>query len=627
MSCVGGAILLERRDKMAEIIPQGHIYLLKNVPLSPDYNNTFWFSSPENQRRHFEESYVSYSFTNNYYQRKSRGWLRLEADYKDVYNCNYLMWKNLPARNSQGTIVRNMYEDKWWYAFVDEVVYINDHVSEIHYSLDVIQSYFFDIVYEDTYVERYTVTNDNPGANMIDEGIPVGDYVYGNCSSIFFRAANTEDTPESLGSTNGMFPVIAATCTADYKDTTDSTQTNPVHITTAQGNMVLGCLLIDRNSGQSQPTAQRVKEWLDDLPGAKQGAILGIQMMPNIIRNHPSTNRYESVAILRPASVDGYTPKNKKLLSYPFNALTVISSDGSSQTFDYYQWQLSDNTNITFTLYVVYTYPLQGVLFPDRYKHNVNPATYAMPLPTLPSCTWSNDTFKAWAAMNTGYLATNIAGSALDLTMQVGSAIYGGQAVASSVTSSAISAGAMTPLEQTAFGAPLNVNGITPQGFINASQQGSTAGADFTKSQLNKNGKGIVGDLQNIANALVAIHNAKIMPDSFNGTAQGLASAISGNYGFFYAQRCIRADYAKQVDDYFTMFGYKVLKIMPLSREYLKVRQRFTYIKTTNMDIRGSIPSDDRDYICSIFNKGIRFWCDYVRVGNYNMDTYPNNPV
>lgn len=607
---------------MAEIIPQGTIILFRDVPLSPDYNNTFWFQNQAVQASHFQTSYQSVRFENQSYQRKNRGWVRLKAPYKDVFNTNYMMFRNNYAVNLTGETVRNQYEQKWWYAFIDTVEYVNDNVSDIHYTIDVIQSYMFDIQYENTMVERLTVPNDTPGSNMVDEGLPVGDYVYRNCDSMKFRPALATSGAYYHLSFQ-MKPVIAATCDAEYKDST-----NGVSITTQEGDVVLGCKMIDPDTFETPSTA---KEWLDNMPGEKYGAVVGIQMTPLVIRENKDNREFKSENISIPASLGDYTPYNKKLLTSPYNAMAVISSDGTSQIFDYYQWR-NGTGKIYFYLDTIYTYPLQGVLYPSGYKGNTNPPTYAMPLPNIPSCTWSNDTFKAWAAMNTGYVALSMACSTIDAGLRIASAFVPASSYVlgggyGEVLGGFASSGA------TAIGSNLSSTAIMP----------NNTGLDFTAqvpfqitannsahlntNTLSRNAGGLANDLINITRNIISIHNARILPDSFNGSAQALAAVVTGNYGFFVAQRCIRSDYAKQIDDYFTMFGYKVLTINQLTHSSLHLRSRFTYIKTANMDIRGNIPADDRSQICSIFDKGVRFWCEYTDVGNYDMTAKPNNPI
>ena len=633
---------------MAEIIPRGQIHLLKNVPLSPDYINTYWFASASQQYNYFQTQFSNVSFSNQYYQRKNRGWLRVEAYYKDVWNVSYMMFRNPPAHELNGsTVARPGYEDKWWYCFVDKIDYINDKVVEIHYTLDVIQSYMFNVSYEDTYVDRCTQYTDTAGDNLIDEGLPVGDYIYSNASALMFNGQTVSGNSHTLG--DEMRPVIAATCDEQYKDTTDSTQEHPVHITTTElageNTILLGCKMIDPERFPKPSTAQA---WLANMPGAKQSAVLGIQMMPKVLadENHGTAGSQSVYADVYPriTTLGNYTPTNKKLLTAPFNTLIIQSSDGASVVYDPFLFT-NPSTAHRFWLDYVFTFPLQGILYPQNYK-NANPPTYALPLPNAPTCTWANDTFKAWAAMNTGYTALSIASSVCDIIGKVAitaltgmtAPIAAGMAGAGGLLGAGGAAGALPASTSTALsvGSSLptaSVGGAIPVMGTVTGGMGSTFGGStghitpgFDSTRYEISGGGIMGDLANIQKNIINVSNAKKVPDSFNGSAAGLAAIIAGNYGFFSAQRCIRADYAKQIDDYFTMFGYKQNKIMTISHDNisspnphtsLHTRQRFTYIKTSNMDIRGSIPAEDKALYCAIFDRGIRFWSDRENIGSY----------
>ena len=631
---------------MAEIIPQGQIRLMKNVPLSSDYINTFWFNNDTDQATHFTSQYAYFNFDKEYYQRKNRGWLRVKSPYKNVYNCNYMMFKNAPALDyTSHAVARNQYEDKWWYAFIDKVVYINDNVTEIHYTIDVIQSYLFDVIFEDTYIERLTPESDVAGDNMIDEEIPIGDYAYAVTGELAFEKEGTSVGGVPLH--QDMHPVAAATCTRTYQDTTDGASiTNQEY-----GNGIInGCLMIDPvyNNSSQDPAVYNaaLKNWIDNMPGEKYGAILGITMVPLALRNGVSADgtgtpvntvgHLLSQQISKPTRLGSYQPVNKKLLTYPYNCLMITSSDGASQCFAYELFN-KNYDYVQFRLDYVYTFPLQGVLYPhDDYKsqHLTSPtpyrAPYVMALPQLPTCTWSNDTFKAWAAMNTGYTALSIAGSVMDMATVVGGALLGGALVGAGKEVLASGAGRLVseegliPFGTEASGdVPYTITGRT-----------SSFGTNMSDTARQIGGMRLVGDIMNITKNIINVHNAKIIPDSFNGSSSNLATVAASMYGFHFTQRCVRADYAKQIDNYFTMFGYAQKKIMTIKLQVaqqdpvdtvagLKNRRRFTYIKTSNMDVRGAIPSDDKVTFCEVFNSGVRFWFDKTTVGDYMLA----NPV
>ena len=592
---------------MAEVIPMSDIILLYDVPLNSNYENTFLFDTANQQLTYFLNTFEYRRFDYQSYQRKHRGWLRIAAPYVNVYNANYLIFKNDIAIDGDHPVLD--YEQKYYYAFITQIRYINERTAEIHYVLDVLQSYMFDWTLTQCMVERETVIRDAPGLHRIDEGLPIGDYEYSDTQRMKFRPFNASGyVPLHLSF--GTKVVIAATVNDNYEDTTEGAT-----ITQQWENTIVGCNLLVKELGNIQ-SSDYALYWLNHLPGEKQSAILGIYLIGQVITEAQRTYNASTLLAQVPFSdgyVDGYTPWNKKLLTAPYKALVVFSSDGTSKVFDYYKFR-DTTTNIIFYLDFAFTAPIQGALYPANYQgEGAIEQISAIPLPTVPSCTWSNDTYKAWAALNTGYMISSIAGSVVDAGIKVGGAIAtaGISGAVSEVAGASVLSGAGEAIGET-------------YGFV-----GETAGQALGRnvssvaSGIGKQAGGLLGDIQNIANNFIALHNARIQPDSFNGSAQNLTAINNGYYGFAYGTRCIRQDYARMLDRYFTMFGYKVNELKVPS---LKNRTNFTYVKTMNSDISGLIPSDDRAMINAIFNAGIRFWSRPDLIGVYE-GSIPNDPL
>ena len=70
---------------------------------------------------------------------------------------NYCMYQN------------NNYTNKWFYAFITDMEFVNENTTKIHYELDVFQTWYFEINYLPSFIIREHVTNDTIGANTIDE--------------------------------------------------------------------------------------------------------------------------------------------------------------------------------------------------------------------------------------------------------------------------------------------------------------------------------------------------------------------------------------------------------------------------------------------------------------------------
>ena len=99
------------------------VYLL-DVPLENDYKNTLYFGSSSAQQTYFS-SRVRFTFTDFSYQRKDH-FIRVPRQYDDVYKCNYVMYQN------------SAYSNKWFYAFITDIKYVDDGRTDVYIETDVI---------------------------------------------------------------------------------------------------------------------------------------------------------------------------------------------------------------------------------------------------------------------------------------------------------------------------------------------------------------------------------------------------------------------------------------------------------------------------------------------------------
>lgn len=83
----------------------------------------------------------------------------------------------------------------------------------------------------------------------------------------------------------------------------------------------------------------------------------------------------------------------------------------------------------------------------------------------------------------------------------------------------------------------------------------------------------------------------------------------------FYAVN-IRAEYAKRIDDYFSMFGYKVNRI-----EYPNTtgRRSWNFVKCNGANVEGDVPLTAKLCFENALNNGVTFW-HVDDVGNYSLD-------
>ena len=96
--------------------------------------------------------------------------MRVGYSADNIYDCNYLMFQNTNFGN------------KWFYAFINSVEYINNDVAEIQFEIDDIQTWFFDFDFNSTYVLRQHSYTDIIGENILPEPVMIGEYWHDSSS-------------------------------------------------------------------------------------------------------------------------------------------------------------------------------------------------------------------------------------------------------------------------------------------------------------------------------------------------------------------------------------------------------------------------------------------------------------
>ena len=113
------------------------------------------------------------TYTDFSYQRKDSV-IRIPEHIDDLIanGCNYVMYKNAA------------YSNRWFYAFIEKMEYINDGRTDVKIRTDCMQTWMFDITINPSFVEREHAASDEIGEHTIDEGIETGEYIVNNRYSL-----------------------------------------------------------------------------------------------------------------------------------------------------------------------------------------------------------------------------------------------------------------------------------------------------------------------------------------------------------------------------------------------------------------------------------------------------------
>ena len=135
-----------------------------NFQLPTNTVNTMTFSSASEQTSYFAGK-CQRIMSDAVYIRPDMNTVSFNADANSLYGYNYMMFLN-PDRS------------KWWYAFITDIVYVNDGVCKVVFQIDDLQTWMFDYSLTECYVEREHIQNDEVGANILAEPVSTGELKY-----------------------------------------------------------------------------------------------------------------------------------------------------------------------------------------------------------------------------------------------------------------------------------------------------------------------------------------------------------------------------------------------------------------------------------------------------------------
>lgn len=541
------------------IEPNSRFILLKGCPLDNTYTHTIWFKDKTAQFDYFY-GLKKYEYSEQSYQRYNRGTVRVRALTASLYDCNYIMFQN------------TAYDNKWFYAFILGVEYINDKCAEIKYQIDVMQTWYFDYEMKYSFVEREHSRTDIIGENLVPENLETGE--------IIIREDGMFDGFDS------MSIIISTTFDENYQDKLGANY----------GGMFSGTILHKFNS------INDAIEFIDGATGKSDG-IFSMFMMPNAFVNDTSLHtlaNFITVDMEKPyTDIDGYKPRNKKLFVYPYNYLYVSSQQGESGELKYEFFDdtyLLQKNNFRIGLQGDFSATPSIMLTPCYYKgvkkSSKNENAYSFDenlfINNMPQLSFATDTYKAWYAQHeNSMLLHTVIGSI--------SALYAG--LGGVVGSYGDSEYAMN-------------NSI----YQNGGASGS-AGAIIRAGSTFNNIMGVIGGVEG-AKADVKNHANKL----HGTTSNNLLTAIK-RFGFYWAKKTITFDFAKRIDHFFDMFGYAVNDVKkPEITGAIFPRKYWCYTKTRGCEVIGEMPTDDLKTIISIYDKGITFWKNGENVGDYSLD-------
>ena len=127
---------------------------------------------------------------------------------------------------------------------------------------------------------------------------------------------------------------------------------------------------------------------------------------------------------------------------------------------------------------------------------------------------------------------------------------------------------------------------------------------------------GLVSTAFDIIDTIGQIYSHSMVPPASHGNLNcGDAMYSIGECTFEYQDMGIKPEYARTIDEYFDMFGYKTNRVKEPNKNH---RERWWYTKTIAVNADGAIPMNDLKRFKAIYDNGVTFWRNASEIESYN---------
>lgn len=599
---------------MTNFQPNSIIYL-GNVPFDNSYRHTMTFASKAAQAAYFSSVCTQSLSRNDYTYVRMNNAIRVPFNAERLYTYDYCMYKNAN------------YGDKWFYAFITAVNYVNENMTELVLELDVMQTWYFDYTLTQGFVEREHVNDDTIGLHINAE--PAMDLQYIKDSytphiakpyyAVFLVTAFPKYTASQEISTRYGMPAPG-----DMKVNGSTPVSGGIY-----QNQLSGCafLIYDLTDETSIKTMYRDMQAFNEAGAGN--AIVDAFTLPayafneeDLILKQFSTGRYdkrwtlineatlETQTILGtfPTSLNGYIPRNNKLLCYPYCYLELGDFTGRKQDyrFEFFasrnteggRWQL-DEIQVGSADGAGFVTPLNynGVSsWNSTIGQSIDPEPFYYQFTN--KIPWVFSAYQNWAAQNQVANQLAVVGS----LASIGAATIPGIGAASSALGRGLSiASGLSEIQGGQY--------LAAQERTYAHSQ---AAKEFSK---NANAYGMAAGAGGLGTVIANYERMKRVPNEARGNTSGNARMQANYTGWYDSEIALRYEFAEIVDGFFDMYGYQVDKVKIPNRTG---RTSWNYVKMQNSCHRGNVPASDMDKINAIYDAGITFW-HTSDVGNYSL--------
>lgn len=337
------------------------ILICQNIKMDRGYKNVLDYSQVD--MLNLCSANAKYRLDNYQFLKTEREQIQVNINWMSLQDCNYIAFRN-----------ENVL-DKWFFAWIDSVEYLNEATSRINYTIDVWSTWFDYFNFVSTFVVREHSSSDNVGDNIVAEPITVANIV---CNEIDIFSCTEH--------------VLVVQYVSENKNNKYSYQGSSVN----NFGLVSGCdnVYFDLNrNGLDQ-----LDQFIINMQG-KENSIVAMFIYPKRFAGTVDTLprfhllKQETQTVSRPTTVNGYYPKNNKLFTYPYSFLTVSDIYNSN----IYKYEFL-GANIEFRIAGTYIGAPELLVIPSLYKGIANNYSESLHRTVFPQVCFPVDSYLSWRA-------------------------------------------------------------------------------------------------------------------------------------------------------------------------------------------------------------------------------------
>lgn len=538
-------------------LQNSNIIICKNIKLDKSYKDVLDY--PESQMVQLCQNNAVASASNYSFIRGERGYIKTSFSYNDALKCNYMAFQNPD------------YSNKWFFAFIDEVIYDNDGTARIRYTVDEFSTWFDYWNPEPCFVEREHVNDDTIGLHTYPEGLECGDYVVNVTGDVETNLQTTElicigvswlpdntpfATPNRVygGVFSGVYYILFKFTESAAKFVQGMADVGHVNDIVNLFMIPISIANVDYNDG-----------WSTGGLGNQTG--INFRVLPNSAG--VITLRNADITLTRPSTINGYSPKNNKLFCYPYNVLAITNNVGTMAEYRYEDF--INNTPI-FSLVAAVSPSCSVWLFPNNYKKSSDAKggyNWGIPVAKYPQGSWSGDQYTNWMTQN----GVNLFGTRID-----------------------------APTSHAIMGSLQALTGAATGSF-----------------------ESIGSGLASMFGAVTEQYRASMIPTTIGGQVNSGDVVYAYNkMSPTYYKMTIRDEYARIIDDWFSRFGYKINRVKLPNQtgrtywNFVKIGSGESIGYSTNTN--RSVPASSMEIINTIYRNGTTIWHLHANIGNYSLN-------